>query len=251
MIEVIRDGRLLRITLNRPEKRNALSLDLCRQLVTAFEAADSDTSVGAILLNGNGKCFCAGMDLSEMAVVDSQALSDLHEKLFTLGARITKPIVAAVHGAALGGGTGLAANAHILVAAPDASFGLTEIRIGLWPFLIFRSVALAVGERRATELALTGRTFQGAEACQLGLVHHVAEDPQKSALHVAEIVANSSATAIADGLEFVREMRGKSWDEGGQIARRTRATALNSDDFAEGVDAFLNKRTPIWPSLLL
>ncbi len=245
----MQNGRLLRLTLNRPEKRNALNLDLCRLLVDALEAANRDAGVGAILLSGNGKSFCAGMDLSEMKTVDSGLLGDLHEQLFTVGTRITKPIVSAVHGAALGGGTGLAANSHVLVGAPDATFGLTEIRLGLWPYLIFRCIAVAVGERRATELALTGRTFQGAEARELGLLHHVADDPLKSAMHVAEMLANSSATAVRSGLEFVREIRGKHWEEQGETARRIREGMLKSEDFAEGVSAFLDKRTPIWPSL--
>ena len=87
-------------------------------------------------------------------------MNALHEQLFTIGVRLEKPMVAAVHGAALGGGTGLVANCHVVVALRDAAFGLTEIRLGLWPFLVFRAVAAALGERRAMELALTGRVFR-------------------------------------------------------------------------------------------
>ena len=90
MLQSAREGRLLRLTLNRPEKRNALNLELCGELVEAIEAADADAGVGAILLSGNGKAFCAGMDLSEMTTVDSRALGEMHERLFTIGARISK-----------------------------------------------------------------------------------------------------------------------------------------------------------------
>ncbi len=150
-VEISQLERVRRIALNRPEKRNALHLELCRELVAAFDAADADPHTGAVLLCANGKTFCAGMDLREAATSDPHALSETHEQLFTTHARFTKPIVAAVQGAALAGGAGLVANAHIAVAAEDATFGLTEIRIGLWPFLIFRSVTLAIGERRAVD----------------------------------------------------------------------------------------------------
>src|SRR5438105_4724909 len=167
-----RHGRLLQLTLNRPDKRNALNAALCRAIIDAVTHAAADRSVGAIVLSGEGKAFCAGMDLKEMAEDDDTSRVDvLHEQLFTLGARIGKPLVAAVQGAALGGGTGLVANCHVVIAGEDAIFGLTEIRLGLWPFLIFRSVMAALGERRTIELALTGRTFSAAEAREIGLVH--------------------------------------------------------------------------------
>src|ERR1700720_4759563 len=146
-LQTVSDGRLLRLALNRPDKRNALNLELCRALVEALEAANGDPGVGAILLTGNGKSFCAGMDLHEIADADTGAISQVHEQLFTIGARLAKPLIAAVNGAALAGGTGLAANCHIVIASPGATFGLTEIRLGLWPFLVFRALTAAVGER--------------------------------------------------------------------------------------------------------
>src|SRR6266511_676505 len=111
-------GRVLRVALNRPDKRNALNIELCQELVTALESAELDRDVGAILLSGNGKSFCAGMDLNEVLQPGASGeINRVHEQLFTAGARMMKPIVAAIHGAALAGGTGLAANAHVVVAA--------------------------------------------------------------------------------------------------------------------------------------
>ena len=173
MIETQLENRVLRLTLNRPEKRNALNIALCKAIVDAIEAAESDPAVNAILLTANGKAFCAGMDLSETLSAERSQLDAIHERLFTLGSRIRKPIIAAVRGPALAGGTGLAANAHILLAHPDATFGLTEIRIALFPILIFRAIKAAVGERRATELALTGRRFGGNEAKEYGLIDEI------------------------------------------------------------------------------
>jgi hypothetical protein len=162
---------------------------------------------------------------------------------------MTKPLIAAVHGAALAGGTGLAANCHIVVAAEDATFGLTEIRIGLWPFVIFRTIAAALGQRRATELALSGRIFPASEAREYGLVHHVVETANllERAREIAGAIAEASPTAIHAGLAFVRDARGKSWEEAGDLARRMRNDVFRSADFQEGIRAFQEKRPPRWP----
>ncbi|MDQ6700677.1 MAG: enoyl-CoA hydratase/isomerase family protein [Acidobacteriota bacterium] len=250
-IETSQDKRVLRLGLNRPEKRNALNLDLCRELVAALDTADGDPRVGAVLLCGNGKSFCAGMDLTEAETADPAALSQIHEQLFTVHERMTKPIVAAVNGAALAGGTGLVANAHIVVASEAATFGLTEIRIGLWPFLIFRGVALAIGERRAVELALTGRIVGAREALEWGLVHQVVAHPEteNTAAEIAKQLSQSSPVALRSGLAYVQEIRGKSGPEAGKIGRGIREQVLQAGDFAEGLKAYHGKRAPIWPSL--
>jgi enoyl-CoA hydratase/carnithine racemase len=207
--------------------------------------------VGAVLLAGNGKAFSAGMDLEEILNLRLRDVDEVHEQLFTFGIRASKPLVAAVQGAAIAGGTGLAANAHVVVAAENALFGLTEIRLGLWPFLIFRSIAVAVGERRAVELSLTGRLFGAQDAVTWGLAHHVVkvEDLEAQALQIATDLAGACPTALRSGLMFVQEIRGRNWDESGQIARHIREQTLRSDDFREGVTAFLEKRPPKWPTL--
>jgi enoyl-CoA hydratase/carnithine racemase len=248
MLEVSREGRVLRLTLNRPEKRNALNGALCRELVAAIEQGDSDTGVGAILISGAGASFCAGMDLSEMLTPQASALADIHERLFTIGRRVTVPIIAAVHGAALAGGTGLAANAHIVVAAEDATFGLTEIRIGLWPFVIYRAVVDAVGERRALELGITGRIFSASEAAGMGLAHYVAPTSELMgrAGEIASAAAAASPMAMRTGLRFVAETRGLDSEKSGQTARRFREELFQTADFAEGIRAFREKRPPKW-----
>jgi enoyl-CoA hydratase/carnithine racemase len=248
-LHTVSDGRVLRLALNRPDKRNALNLELCRALVEALEAADRNPAVGAILLTGNGKAFCAGMDLHEIADAGTAAISQVHEELFTIGGRLGKPLIAAVHGAALAGGTGLAANCHIAIASQDATFGLTEIRLGLWPFLIFRALTAAVGERRTVELALTGRIIGAAEARELGLVHEVAADLEARAIEVARALAESSPGAIRSGLRCVQEVRGKDGQQAGEISQRVRREVFESADFHEGIRAFREKRTPRWPSI--
>src|SRR5690348_10797826 len=249
VLEIHREGRLLFITLNRPDKRNALNLQLSRELVHALEAAEKDASVGAILLSGNGKCFCAGMDLSEITDTNTDEISSVQEQLFTIGARLGKPLVGAVQNAALAGGTGLVANCHIVIAREDAAFGLTEIRLGLWPFLVFRSVTAAIGERRAVELALTGRIVNAAEAREMGLIHEISEHMEKRALDLAKALSESSPTAIRSGLRFVQQSRGRDWPSAGAIARRVRDEVFESEDFQEGLAAFREKRAARWPSL--
>ncbi len=246
-----RDGRLLRLTLGRPEKRNALNVSLCRELVDAFRSADRDREVGAILLDAEGPAFSSGMDLDEVLRPDAAGNAAIHEELFTSGARISKPIVAAVQGAALAGGTGLVANAHIAVAADDARFGLTEMRLALWPYFVFRAVKAAVGERRAVELSLTARMFGAAEALALGLVHMVAPaaDLPEQAAAIARRLADASPEAIGGGLDYVRRSRGMNWEEAGRLAAELRARNFASADFTEGIRAFREKRPPRWPSL--
>lgn len=249
MIEVSQTGRVLRVVLNRPEKRNALSVDLCRALLDAIEHGVADKSVGAILLTANGPSFCAGMDLAELGTVDYDRVDLMHEQLFSLGGRIGKPLIAAVHGPALGGGTGLVANCHIVIASEEARFGLTEIRLAMWPFLIYRSVVAAVGERRTMELALTGRIFGPSEAREIGLVHEVAGNAAARALEVAETVAGYSPASIRNGMMFVQDLQDRGWKHAAEIARLVRKDVFESDDFAEGVRAFRQKRRPRWPSL--
>jgi enoyl-CoA hydratase/carnithine racemase len=249
ILELTQHGRVLRIALNRPGSHNALSSDLCRELVDAINRANRNTQIGAIVLTGNGDSFCAGMDLKELGSIPIEIINNVHEQLFTLAMRLGTPLVTAVNGLALGGGTGLVANSHIAIASDRAKFGLTEIKLGLWPFLVFRAIQGAVGERRAVELALTGRIFDAREAYGLGLIHEIVPDCNQRAMEVAQALTQSSPTAVRSGLDFVQEVRGKEWETASLIARRVREEVFKSADFHEGVRAFFEKRPPNWPSI--
>lgn len=244
MIEIAREENVLRLALNRPERKNALNEPMCRAIVEAVESAEDDASVGAILIEARGDVFCAGMDLEAA----SEGATGIHERLFTLGARIRKPIVAAVLGPALGGGLGLLANAHIVVASHGSSFGLTEIRVGMWPFVIWRAIVNAIGERRALALALTGRIFSVNEAVQWGLVHEVGPpfEVEDRATAIALHVASNSPVATRLGMGYVHASRGMALQDAGRLALAERAKAFESADFAEGVAAFREKRKPVW-----
>ncbi|HYZ85850.1 MAG TPA: enoyl-CoA hydratase/isomerase family protein [Bryobacteraceae bacterium] len=249
-LRVEQDGRLLHLTLNRAEKRNALNEELCYGIVGTIEHAQQDRHVGAVLLDAEGPVFCAGMDLDEAAADDAPVRTAIHEKLFSMWHWSRKPIIAAVGGPALGGGVGLVANAHITIAAQGVTFGLTEIRLGLWPLLIYRAMVAAIGERRALELSLTGRIFDLNQAVQWGLVHEVAPafELEDRAMAVAHAVANASAEAVARGMEFAHSVREIDLEAALKLALQIRSELFKSADFREGVAAFREKRAPNWPS---
>lgn len=249
LLEVTQEERVRRLTLNRTAKRNALNSELCHAIIGAVEAVQSDASVGCILLDAKGDVFCAGMDLEEASQPDAAERTAVHERLFTLSAWSTKPVVAAVAGPALGGGLGLVANAHIVIASHGCTFGVTEIRIGMWPFVIWRALVSALGERRAIALSLTGRIFSVNEALQFGLVHEVAPpfEVDDRATATAHHVAGFGSETVSLGLGFLRDTRGLSIQEAGVVAQEFRRRAFASNDFREGATAFLEKRKPEWP----
>lgn len=248
---ISQESRVRRITMARPEKRNALSIAMCEALLAAFDDAVADPGTGCILLDAQGKVFCSGMDLDEALEHGPKGELEVHERLFTVGSRIGKPIVAAVQGPALAGGIGLLCNAHVVVAAMGTNFGVTELRIGMFPFVIFRAVAAAIGERRALELSLTARVFQTDEALRIGLIHQVAPefelDDRASAL--AHTIAGHSPLVTGVGMAYVNQARALPEAEAGNIARALRTDVFRSADYAEGVTAFKEKRRPEWPSL--
>ncbi|MGI8958582.1 MAG: enoyl-CoA hydratase/isomerase family protein [Bryobacteraceae bacterium] len=243
--------RVLRLTLNRPHKRNALNAEMCSKIVEAIAAAQKNQNVGSILISSAGQAFCAGMDLDEAVRPAGADLAEVHETLFTAGANSLKPIVLCVNGPALGGGLGLVAQGHAVIAAESAVFGLTELRLGLWPFLVYRAVEAALGARRTLELSLTARVFTPHDALQWGLVHYVfpQEEASPRAAAIARDLGKASPLAIEAGMRYVRGSRGKSWEEAGELAAALRHKLMNSADFKEGCTAFKEKREPRWPSL--
>ena len=243
--------RVLHLTLNRQDKRNALDAAMCSGIVNAVGEAQDRADAGCILISANGSVFSSGMDLDEAVGPNAAQLSAIHEALFTIGMTSLKPIVVCVSGAALGGGLGLAAQGHVVIAAEGAAFALTEVRVGLWPFLVYRSIEAALGSRRTLELSLTGRVFHAHDACDWGLVHQVCPPAEalERAKAVAREIAKASPLAISTGMRYVRESRGRPLQEAGELAAALRDELMRSEDFKEGVAAFKHKREPRWPSM--
>lgn len=241
MLKRTRDGRVERLTLARPEKRNALSSALLTSLLDGLRQANADASVGAILLDAEGPSFSAGMDLDEAPSMDPRALNQLHVEMFAVRTTLTKPLVVAVDGTAFGGAVGLVANAHVAIASDQARFGLVELRVGMWPFMVWASVVDAIGARRATELTLTARVFSAHDAQTYGLVHEVVPqaDLVRRATELAKQLSASSSETIARGLRAAVRP---------ELTDSLRAEQLVSPDFREGVAAFRQKRPPRWPS---
>jgi enoyl-CoA hydratase/carnithine racemase len=156
-----------------------------------------------------------------------------------------------VNGAALGGGLGLVAQGHVVIASDLAVFGLPEIHLGLWPFVVYRPVEAALGTRRTLQLSLTGDLFQPAQALDWGLVHRICPSVELAdrGKAIARELAKASPRAIASGMEYFQGSRGKSWKEAGELAAGLRAGLMSSDDFKEGIAAFKHKREPRWPSM--
>ncbi len=191
-LRIEQDRRLRRITLAQPEKRNVLAAALAEVFLREIAEAAADAGTGAILVEADGPMFCGGLDPLSLPSPD----------LFTIRRRSAKPIVVAVKGAAVSAGLALIANAHIAIAAQGCTFGLIDIREGRWSQSVVDAVAEAVGQRRALELALTGRIFSTAEAAAWGLVHVVAPafELDDRATEVATALANASPDVIRTAL---------------------------------------------------
>lgn len=234
-----REGRLLRITLARPEKRNALDAALCRALVDTIEAASPDDT-GAIFLDAEGPSFCAGMDLAESLTANPAELTALHERLFTIGRRSQVPIAAYVNGHAIAGGLGLVANAHLVMAGEDACFGLSELRVALWPFLVYRAVEDALGARRTLAWTLHAGVYSAAAAREAGLVHAIAD--AGTALAMARELAARLPDAVRAGMQYYRESRGLDHAAAGALAARLRTGLMSSPGYVEAVRQFRDRK---------
>jgi methylglutaconyl-CoA hydratase len=228
-------GGVRRLTLNREAKRNALNHELCAALVEGLEAPGDER---VLLLEAVGAVFSAGMDLEEAASDEVEALTDIHAQLFTVRERLTRPLVVAVEGAAYGGALGLVASGHYVVAAETASFALREIRLGLWPFAIYRVLCEAMGERVATGLSVTGRAFGAEEALRWGLVHEVVAPSQVRgrAWEVASGIAELDGEALERGLRFAQHSMGMPRQEQMAAALRVRSEAFRGREFRAAME---------------
>jgi enoyl-CoA hydratase/carnithine racemase len=243
MLDVERDGPVLRVTLARPERRNAFDAALIARLHDTFSDV-GDARV--VVLTGQGPSFCAGADVEwQRASIDlsvdenvDDALA-LHRMLAAVDG-CAAPVVAGVHGYALGGGSGLAACADVVVAAPDAVFGFTEVRLGIAPAVISPFVLAKIGAH-ARRYFLTGARFDADTALRIGLVHELADDLEAA---VARIVAD----VLSSGPQAVRAAKRLTLErpvDGPELARLAAALRA-SEEGQEGLRAFLEKREPGW-----
>jgi methylglutaconyl-CoA hydratase len=252
-IQLAYDGGVATITLNRPEKRNAISFELIDDLLRALdEVAKSDAIV--VIVTGAGKAFCSGMDLDnlkgllgrspEQNVKDSEAMVRLFRSLY----EFPKVTIAAVNGAAIAGGTGLALLCDFTLAVPEAKFGYTEVRIGFVPAIVSTFLLRQVGEKQARDLLLTGRLFDAEEAVRLGLISEIVapEKLMERARELAALLMANSAASLRATKKLLTDHGRAELDAQIDAAVRENAAIRTTADFREGITSFLEKRKPVW-----
>lgn len=252
-IQLTSEGAVAIITLNRPDKRNAISFQLVEELMAALDELERSPAQ-VIILTGAGKAFCAGMDLEELKsllgkthdenVKDSTRMARIFLRLY----EFSKPTIAAVNGAAIAGGTGLATMCDFTLAVPEAKFGYTEVRIGFVPAIVSSILVWQVGHKIARDLLLTGRVFDAAEAYRFGLVNEVVS-PDKlmdRARELASQLLENSPSSVRATKKLINGFISTQLDEQIASAIEDNARIRTTADFREGITSFLEKRKPRW-----
>jgi len=251
---VIADNAQVRtITLNRPERRNAMTREMQKELIAALEEAAS-SNCRVVVLTGVGDAFCSGLDLSELqamrqkSAAEHRADAELIARLFLALYELPIPTIAAVNGPAIAGGAGLACICDFSLATPASRFGFNEVRIGFVPALVSAFLSLQLGDKRCRDLLLTGRLIDAEEACQLGLVNEIVS-PERLAERVQTLadvlIANSPQSLSAT--KKLLTVQNEAWLDAA-VAEALDANAISREtwDFREGITAFLGKRKPLW-----
>jgi len=247
---VERRGHVLIVTMNRPEAKNALSGPMLARMAQAWDEVDADPQLRAAVLTGAGGSFCAGADLKAMTAAhpgDSVGLDLSRIESLLKGRRLSKPLIAAVEGAAIAGGTEILQATDIRVAGEGARFGVSEPRWGLFPMggsavRLVRQIPYTV----AADLLLTGRHIRAAEAMQIGLIGHVVPDGTAldKALELAGLIAANGPVAVQAILRTIRETEGLPENDAFTLEAKIGMAVFASDDAREGPRAFAEKRAP-------
>ncbi|MGH8735710.1 MAG: enoyl-CoA hydratase/isomerase family protein [Burkholderiales bacterium] len=255
MLEVTKAGGVARVTLNRPELRNAFDDELIKRLTAAFQDVSTDKSVRVMVLAGNGPAFCAGADLNWMKrmagygydenLADAKALAEMLAALD----RLPKPTIARVHGPVFAGGTGLVAACDIAVGTPEAKFCLSEAKLGLSPATISPYVMRAMGEREARRYFLTAEVFDAQEALRIGMLSVLTDKLDDTIDELVKHLLAGGPEAHAKIKALIRAVAGRRPDDAlvAETAKQI-AEIRGSPEGKEGIAAFLEKRKPGWCS---
>lgn len=246
-------GEVARITLNRPDKRNAINPQMMCDLQTAFDTIEKSHS-RVVILTGAGKCFCAGMDLDMLQTIAKQSAAENQEdsrRIAKLLRRIwsfPRPLISAVNGAAYAGGCGIATLCDFTLAVPEAKFGYTEVKIGFLPAIVSVFLTRQIGEKRSRDLLLTGRIIDAVQAREYGLITEVV--PTDSLMDRANALADELMAASPSSLTRAKALLTSSAaagiDHDLERAILENARIRCTQDFKEGVASFLEKRKPVW-----
>ena len=248
MIQYSAAGGIARITLNRPDKRNAITREMMSALRDALQRAGDDPAAPVLLIRGAGKDFCAGLDLNEVLQSAESAEAALASarrlgELYIAMRRHPKPIVAAVQGRALGGGAGIATASDLILAAESAQFGYPEVKLGFIPAIVATMLRRAVNERQAMELALTGEPLSAPRAHAIGLINRVFPDGEFEAAveRYVSALAEQSSSAMNLSKALLYETDGLSFEASIEAGVQANVQARATDDFKRGVERFLKK----------
>jgi methylglutaconyl-CoA hydratase len=249
-----KDGPVARVTLARPEVRNAFDDAMIAELHRAFGQLSTDAGVRAIVLTGEGPVFCAGADVQWMRKAGGYTQEQNEDDAARMATMLrtidacSKPVVALAHGAAIGGGVGLVAAADIALAAEGTVFALSEVKLGILPSVISPYVLRAIGPRAARNVFLTGDRFDAREAHRLGLVHAVvpAEELAAAGAKMVASLLTSGPEAVVTAKRLIEQVAGRKIDEVMALTILTIAERRASAEAKEGLTAFLEKRPPSW-----
>ena len=248
------EGPVAHVRLSRPDVRNAFNAELIAALTAAFEELGRDEAVRAVVLSGEGKVFCGGADISWMRgsldvgygenFAGAQRMSDMFRAID----RCPKPVVARIHGAALGGGAGLAAVCDVVVASSDAVFGFTEVKLGIIPAVISPFVLAKIGVSHARALFLTGERFDAKRAQHIGLVHEVviADTLDVCIERILNEILSAGPTAVAAAKALVPRVIAATYDQSRDLTAEAIAGLRISAEGQEGLRAFLERRKASW-----
>lgn len=248
-IEFVNEKSILYITLNRPEKRNALNDALINSLKDALKKADADENLRAIVIKGAGKDFCSGADLSALQkIAESDVLENLWDaenllELFALIRKVKIPVIAAVHGRALAGGCGLATACDIVLAAKSARFGYPEVKIGFVPAMVMAILRRNLSEKRSFELATQGFDFSADEAERFGLINRVFADKtfDTDVQNYVSAYEKVSRSAVVLSKKLLYQMDGMNFQTALEVGAEVNTIARLTEDCQQGIARFLNK----------
>lgn len=243
------------ITLNRPDKRNALSHELAEELMLNFKKSEGDAEVKVVVLKANGESFCAGADLAylqrlqnfsyEENLADSNHLKELFLKIYSL----KKVVIAQVQGHALAGGCGLATVCDFVFAVPEAKFGYTEVKIGFIPALVAVFLVRKIGEQKARQLLLTGEIIKAEEALNRGMISYVvnSNNLRASVFDFAQgLIRSNSTQSMELTKQLISDVQGLPLADALNLAATMNAKARRTEDCKKGIEAFLNKQELRW-----
>lgn len=251
MSEIIteKENSIFTITLNRPEKRNALNDALINLLKDALKEANNDENLNAILIKGAGKDFCSGADLSALQkIAESDVLENLWDaenlmELFAMIRKIKIPVIAAVHGRALAGGCGLATACDIVLASKSAIFGYPEVKIGFVPAMVIAILRRNLSEKRSFELITKGFNFDAETAEKFGLINHVFADEtfEEEVKNFADEYTKVSRSAVVLSKKLLYQMDGMTFDTALEVGAEVNTIARLTEDCQKGIARFLDK----------